>query len=85
MEFITTTRGERQLLYDHYLYDKNITGASGNIYRECEERMRGDGCCRHTYPPNPKLTAVKKITTNMKKDARNATKCTVSANIAGGN
>ena len=32
MEFITTTRGERQLLKDHYLYNKNKTGDSGNTY-----------------------------------------------------
>ena len=88
MEFITTTRVERQLLNEHYLYNKNKTGDSGNIYWECVERRSGNGCCQQTHPPNPKLTAVKKIRANMKKDARNAdltTKCTVSANIAGSN
>ena len=83
MEFITTRRVERQLLNEHYLYNKNKTGDSGNIYWECVERMSSNECCQHTHPPNPKLAAVKKIMVNMKKHARNAdltTKCTVSAN-----
>ena len=88
MKFITTTRCEQQLLNDHYLYSKNKAGDGGNIYWECVERMSGNGRCQHTHPLNSKLTAVKKIRTNMKKDARNAdltTKYSILANIVGGN
>ena len=43
---------------------------------------------QHTYPPNPELTAVKKIRANMKRDARNADVTTnniASASIPGDN
>ena len=43
---------------------------------------------QHIDPPNPELTAVKKIRTNMKKNARNADLTTnniILANITGGN
>ena len=88
MEFIATTRGERQLLNDHYYYNKNKTGDSGNIYWECVDRRSDNGCGQHSHPPNTKLTAVEKIRANMKRDARNADptiKCIVSANTAGEN
>ena len=88
MAFIATARGEGQLLNDHCLKDKNKTRYSGNIYWEYVDRWSGNGCDQHTHPPNPKLTALKKIRINMKRDAENAdltTKYAVSANIAGGN
>ena len=88
MAFITTARGEGQFLNDHYLKNKNKTRYSGNIYWEYADRWSGNGCDQHTDPANPKLTAVKKIRVNMKRDAGNAdltTKYTVSANIAGSN
>ena len=67
MEFTTTTRGERHLLNDHYPYNKNKTGDSGNIYWECMKRMSGNGCWQHIHPPNPKLTAVKEYTSQYEK------------------
>ena len=88
MEFIATTRGEWRLLNDKCLYNKNKTGNSGHISWESVGRMSDSRCCQHTHSPNSKLTAVKKRRANVKKDARNADltiKCTVSANIAGGN
>ena len=59
MEFITTTRGERQLLKDHYLYNKNKTGDSGNIYWDAwTEEWHG---CDPTRPSSePKINSCKK-------------------------
>ena len=44
MEFITTTRGGRQLLRDSYLYYKNKSLNNGSSYWECKERRSGNGC-----------------------------------------
>ena len=44
MEFIMTTRGERQLLNDRYLYNKRKTEDNGNIYWERVDRRSGNGC-----------------------------------------
>ena len=51
MEFITTARGERQLLNDQDLYHKNKTGDSGNIYWECVKRRSGNefGVDQHKF------------------------------------
>ena len=43
MEFITTTRGGRQLLRDSYLYYKNKSLHNGNWYWERKERRSGNG------------------------------------------
>ena len=44
IEFITTTRGGRQLLRDSYLYYKNKSLNNGSSYWECKERRSGNGC-----------------------------------------
>ena len=41
---IPTTIGERQLLNDQYLYNKNKTEDSVNTYWECVERRSDNGC-----------------------------------------
>ena len=101
MEFIVTTRGGRQFLKDQYLYNKNETGDNSNSYWGCMERRSSNGCGvritldhdevflnqigQHTHPPNPELIAVKKIRTNMKRDATNVNLTTnniISANTA---
>ena len=44
MEFITTTRGGRQLSSDGYLYYKNKSLSNGSSYWEYKERRSGDVC-----------------------------------------
>ena len=102
MEFVTTTRGTRQLLKDHYIYSKNKTGNNGNTYWECVERRSGNGfkikivldeggnflnqTGEHAHPPNPEHIDVKKIRSDMKRDARETNTKTnniITVDIAG--
>ena len=86
MEFITTTRGGRQLLRDSYLYYKNKSLNNGSSYWECKERRSGNGCKvkivldeqenfshqfgQDTHAPNPEAVSALKIRSKMKRDAR---------------
>ena len=44
MEFIETTKGERKLSKDGFLYIKNETLTNGRTYWECTQRRSGNGC-----------------------------------------
>ena len=44
MEFIETTKGERKLSKDGFLYIKNETLTNGRTYWECAQRCSGNGC-----------------------------------------
>ena len=86
MEFITTTRGGRQLLRDSYLYYKKKSLNNGSSYWECKERRRVNGCKvkivldeqenfshqfgQHTHAPNPEAVSALKLRSKMKRDAR---------------
>ena len=86
MEFITITRGGRQLLRDSYLYYKNKSLNNGSSYWECKERRRVNGCKvkivldeqenfshqfgQHTHAPNPEAVSALKLLSKMKRDAR---------------
>ena len=86
MEFITTTRGGRQLLRDSYLYYKNKSLKNGSSYWECKEKRSGNGCKvkivldehenfshqfgHHTQAPNPEAVSALKLRSKMKREAR---------------
>ena len=69
MEFFTSVRGARKLIYQDYVYCMNKTLRNGNTYWECSERRSGNGCRtkllldpvdnllnhpgEHTHAPNP--------------------------------
>ena len=94
MEFITTTRGGRQLLRDSYLYYKNKSLNNGSPYWECKERRSGDGCKvkivldeqenfshqfgQHTHAPNPDAVSALKLRSKMKRDALRHTDTTTN-------
>ena len=44
MEFIETTKGERKLSKDGFLYIKNKTLNNGRTHWECAQRRRRNGC-----------------------------------------
>ena len=86
MEFVTTTRGGRQLLRDSYLYYKNKSLNNGSSYWECKERRSENGCKvkivldeqenfshqfgQHTHAPNPEAVSALKLRSQIKRDAR---------------
>ena len=86
MEFITTTRGGRQLLRDSYLCCKNKSLNNVSWCWECKERKSGNGCKvkivlneqenfshqfgQHTHAPNPEAVTALKLRSKTKTDAR---------------
>ena len=86
MEFITTTRGGRQLLRDSYLCCKNKSLNNGSWCWECKERKSGNGCKvkivldeqgnfshqfgQHTDALSPEAISALKLWSKMKRDAR---------------
>ena len=86
IEFITATRGARQLVKGDYRYNKNKSGNNGNAYWECVERRSGNGCKvkivlgeyddflnptgEHMHPPNPEYTKAQRIRSHMKRGSR---------------
>ena len=70
MEFITTTRGGRQLLRDSYLYYKNKSLNNGSLYWECKERRSGNGCKVKIVLDEQETSVISLVSTSMHQTLR---------------
>jgi len=86
MEFFTSVRGARKLIYQNFIYCKNKTLRNGSTYWECSERRNGNGCKAKLlldegdnllnesgdHTPNPDRVRAEVLRSNMKRDSRNS-------------